>query len=276
MIAGRVVHAAHHHELPAVAHRRRQAAPRPEEAVEVLPVVHAAGVENEPLLEPADRGARRGKRLGPGDAARAYDVGGGRADHHDSILGYVQQLDRVARRRLGDREHEVGGAHELEPRPVAAAQTRIGEVPVGEDLGDQVVERHRQAACPAIAARAGHSRLIGTSSSNGEQTCSSRASRRRRPRSLWTRRPLATSASTEPGGARSGLSKKLWTSAGCAPPERGRELGGVARDATVAVTRALGRLDVDEDGPHRREPGDVVTDANAARPARPACVPRAP
>ena len=32
-------------------------------------------------------------------------------------------------------------------------------------------------------------------------------------------------------------------------PQRGRELGGVARDAAVAVARALRRLDVDEDGP---------------------------
>ena len=44
---------------------------------------------------------------------------------------------------------------------------------------------------------------------------------------------------------------KLWIERRMAPPERARELGRVARDAAVAVTRALCRLDVDEDRPPR-------------------------
>ena len=64
------------------------------------------------------------------------------------------------------------------------------------------------------------------------------------------------------------MSKKLCTSGRCPRHSARRELGGVAGDAAIAVTRALRRLDVDEYRARRDGRRAAVTDASAARATR--------
>ena len=159
----------------------RQAAPRPEETVEVLPVVHPAACRERTAPRgpgtaararlAAPRAARPAARTSPAAAAPTTTT---------RSAGTCEPVDRVARGRLRDREHEVGRAHELEPGPVAAAQTRDRRGSARRRSRGSGRRASPPGACPVTPPRAGHSRLIGTSSSNGEQTWSRPGMHRRR------------------------------------------------------------------------------------------------
>ena len=255
VVAGERLHRAHHHELPTVTNRGRKSRPRAEQALEVLAVVHSRRVEHETIFEACHRGARGLERLAARHR-RPVRLRRGRADHDDLLLRQMQSVDGIVGGRLGYREHDVGRAHELEPSPVATAQTGIGQVTIGIDLGDQVVERHRQPHPTRGGARR-------------PQPVDRNLELERRAEMQQARPVVAPATQTdlvavlEPTArderlnrarrAQIRIHQEAVHQRRMATPQRSRELRGVARHSAVAMTRALGCLDIDENGPHRRE-----------------------
>ena len=144
MVARRIVHAAHHDELPRVAHRLRQPRPRTEQALEVLPVVHSGGVEHEPRLEPRNCRARRGQRFGSGGRPRVVAPA---AAPTTTIRSAGMCSSSAASRAVASEIASTMSAARINSSRARYRRRRpgIGEVALGKDLGDEVVERHDQA-----------------------------------------------------------------------------------------------------------------------------------
>ena len=103
---------------------------------------------------------------------------------------------------------------------------------------------------PRVAARAGHRRAIPDVEL--ERRADVQQARAANVTPVAVDEPPTRDERLDRAGRRQvGVEQEAVHERRMATPQGGRELGGVARDATVAVTRALRCLHVDEDRPNR-------------------------
>jgi len=151
-----------------VAELLRQVGKRLEQAFDVLSGLDGAVVDDGVCTKPGNQGTGLAQCPG-GVRGWAEHLRAGGADHADALLGHPQVGDDIVGCRARQRDDVVRRTDQLAARPVAGAGPRIGQVDLGEELGDEVVDRHTR-RIPAADAGRGQIRRTGVARSKGDRT----------------------------------------------------------------------------------------------------------
>ncbi len=115
-----------------------------DQPLHVLPGLHGAVVDHRAVAQPGEQGP------GPGGLLLAVDswperLGASRPDDGQAMVGDAEEISDIVGCRPGEGDHVVGGPDQLPPRPVTMPCSRIDQIGLGEELGDEVVDRDHEA-----------------------------------------------------------------------------------------------------------------------------------